>query len=391
VVDSVHTFGKSLVGDFFLSFLVVATLLSIALVIWRWTALKPERPLDGFFTREAAVLAANCLLVGMMLITLIGTMYPAISRNLFGRPQTVQANFYNTLVLPLGLMLVVLMGVGPLLGYGRAAAGRVGRLLAAPAAVALLTVVTLFVFDIRSIWALASGAAAAVVIAAVAADFARALKARADNLKESYTTAIVRIVVANHRRYAAQVVHAGLAMMVVGIAGSSLYTHKQDLQLTPGRSAMVGGHTLTLVGLEERRAANFTALEAEVTLQDAAGRRQTLRPQHRDYNKHEQDNTEVALRSNWRQDVYVTLAGWDLRDGRRLATLQVLISPLVWWIWAGGVVLTAGALLCLIPRAGARRAAAELSSANPAPVHHRRKRPRATRRKRQQRLSAAVS
>lgn len=157
----------------------------------------------------------------------------------------------------------------------------------------------------------------------------------------------------NDRRYGSHVVHTGVVMIVAGIAGSSLYNRNQTIQLAPGGSATVGRYTVARDSLGEARGANYSAVEAAVRVTDAKGGRvESLRPQRRFYDKAEDASTEVAIRSNWSEDLYATLAGWE--QGGRLATLQVIVNPLVRWIWAGGIVLTLGAVYCLLPRFGGR-------------------------------------
>jgi cytochrome c biogenesis factor len=94
--------------------------------------------------------------------------------------------------------------------------------------------------------------------------------------------------------------------------------------------------------------ANYTAVQANVTFIAADGSTTSLVPQRRFYDKQEDANTEVAIASDWKRDVYVTLAGWE-KEGQATA-IQAIVNPLVSWIWAGGIVMAAGGLLCLLPR-----------------------------------------
>jgi cytochrome c-type biogenesis protein CcmF len=348
VVDSVHTFGKSLVGTFFFVFLVITTLFSTVLVLWRWSTLKPERPIESYVSREGIFLAGNILLVAMCVLTLVGTMFPAFTRALAGQSLTVSQSFYNRAVLPLALLMVAIMALAPVLGYGRNVANKVMHNLAIPLAAAVVAIAVLWVTGIRSIWALSSSAVCAVLLVSIVIDTARGIRARQQNTKESLFVATLKLLDANHRRYGSHVVHAGVAMMVIGIAGSSLYNTKETLQLKPGESSRIGRYHLTLDSLHETRDVNFSAVEAAVTLVDASGNQHDLRPQRRFYDKAEDANSEVALRSNWREDLYVTLAGWE--DGGRLVALQVLINPLMKWIWVGGIAVAVGAILALLPR-----------------------------------------
>jgi cytochrome c biogenesis factor len=168
------------------------------------------------------------------------------------------------------------------------------------------------------------------------------------------------------RRYAGLLVHLGMVLLVLGVAGSSLYTEKRDISLGPGQSADIGRYTLRLEGLEEAQGPNYVAGEARLVLLSPDGEQTVLRPQRRRYNKSEQYNTEVAVCSTLREDVYVTLAGWN--DSGQTVRIEAIVNPLVNWIWIGGIVMAGGSLACLLRRprgeaVGAAQAASVTSRA----------------------------
>ncbi len=360
-ISSVHAFAPSLLGVFFLSFLGVALLGSAAMIAWRWGALAPERRMEGVVSREGAFLAGNVLLLVMAGVTLVGTIFPILSAWLPSGSLTVKPAFYNRVVAPMGLLLVGLMTAGPMLTFGRDAARRIARNLAAPAAGAAAVVGASAIFVTRNPWALLCVALAALGTFAVIADFARTFSARRRATGERRVTAALRLMDRDHRRYGGQLAHLGLMLIVVGVAGSSLFAQQHVERLRPGESARAGRYVLRFQELTEVRGANYSAVEAVVELGGESGPIAALRPQRRLYdNWNDEPNNEIALRSTWREDVYVTLAGWD-RQG--VAAIQVRINPLAAWIWIGGTVLAAGALLAALPPLLARSAAHEAAAA----------------------------
>jgi cytochrome c-type biogenesis protein CcmF len=346
VVDSVHGFGKSMVGTFFGVFLVLSGLVSVVMVVVRWNRLRPDRPMEAIVSREGAILAGNILLVAMTLVTLFGTMYPAIT-SITSSSQSVNQSFYNHAVLPMAMILVGIMALSPLLTFGNAALERLMKNVAVPLAAAAVAMGVLWVLKVRSIWALAAAAAGAVFIASIAVDLFHATRARAEHNHEGWMTAVLGLLGSNHRKYGSHIVHVGVIAIVAGVVGSSLYGSKATLPLKVGESTEVGRYHLTLIALENVTGENYQAKEAQVEMTDtSSGRVTVLTPQYREYHKSENPSAEVAIRSSWREDLYVTLAGFE----PGIATLQVIVNPLVSWIWAGGIILGLGAIVCLLPK-----------------------------------------
>ena len=111
----------------------------------------------------------------------------------------------------------------------------------------------------------------------------------------------------------------------------------------------IDGQTLRFVSIQDDREANYSAVRATVELTDRSGDIHVLTPERRFYDAWmEQPSSEIAVRSTWREDVYISLAGWE--DGGTIATLQVKVNPMVLWIWVGGILLTCGAIFCILPR-----------------------------------------
>jgi cytochrome c-type biogenesis protein CcmF len=365
VIESVHAFAPSLVGMFFLVFLAVCTFGSAALMVWRRRVLRPEHQLEGLISREGAFLGGNVLLTVMMLTTLVGTTFPILSAP-FGEQITVGQPFYNRLVAPMGILLAALMALGPVLAFGKSAAAQIARSLIVPGIAAAVTTVVVGIFMTVNPWALVCVAVATLGTFAVIVGFVRSASARRRSTGEGWVVAAIRLIDRDHRRYGGQTVHLGLMMIVIGITGSSLFKVEQTHQLGPGESAQIAGAEVTFVSLDEVREINYTAVQATVEFTGADGTRRIMKPQKRFYDKWEGEppNTEVAVRSDWRRDVYVILAGWE--GGGKVTALQVKVTPLVLWIWIGGIVMTLGTLFCAMPQMLPRKRRAAAVEQTPA-------------------------
>ena len=349
VIESVHAFGGSLLGTFFLVFLVLCTAISVGLIAWRAKALKPEHEMEGLISREGAFLLGNVLMTVMMLITLIGTIFPLFSGLFMTEPVTVKPVFYNRIVAPMAILIVGLMAFGPVLAFGKSAALKIGRRLIVPGIAAFVVTVIVAVLGTTNVWALLCVAVATLGTFAVIVDFIRSVSARHRSTGENWLTAALLLIDKDHRRYGGQLAHLGIMLLVVGVAASSLFSIEQTESLAPGQTVGVGEFQLKFVSLDEVREVNYTAVQATVILTARNGDAITLYPQRRYYDTWKDDpNSEVAIRSTWREDVYVSLAGW--KDGGAITTIQVKINPLVLWIWIGGIVIAVGGLFCILPR-----------------------------------------
>jgi cytochrome c-type biogenesis protein CcmF len=348
VVQSVHSFGESLVGTFFLVFLILITAVSAGLILWRLKSLKSEHELSGLFTREGAFMMGNVLLLSMMLVTLYGTIFPLLS-GIFGQPRTPEQSWYNAKVVPLALVLTAIMAVGPLLTHGADAARRLGRGMIAPGLVAILAIGLAWFRGIQSGWALVCIAITGVAMLNMANDLTRSVVEHVRTTGENPAAALLRLIDHNHRRYGGQITHLGMIFIVIGVAGTSLFSLKPEpFQLNPGTSEQIGGYSVKLDSLKEVRESNFTAVEATLSITRPDGSVVTLKPQRRFYDKNQDANTEVAIESSWREDLYLTLAGWE--ESGKVVAIQAIVNPLMSWIWIGGLTLSLGAILCMLPR-----------------------------------------
>jgi len=364
VIQSVHAFEQSSIGTFFLVFLAAIGIASIVVIVMRNSLLRPAHEIEDLFSREGTFTLANVLLCIMTAVTLVGTIFPLISGQ-FGTAVTVNASFYNKVILPMALLLAAVMATGPIIGHGAGAGLRAGGKLAGMGVFGLLAAVAVFACGYRSPWAFAVTGVIGAVVAAVVIDVVTSFM----------NGNVLRALVARHRHWGAQLAHLGLAAIIAGVAGSSIYgtTEHVPLKLAKGAEAAVVGHvgpyTLALKKFDEVRRANHTAIVATVQVRETNGKMFELQPESRFYDQEEgRSSTEVAIRFSLVTDLYLTLDAWDAAD--QSVNVTTIINPLVSWIWIGGGLLALGGLVCLIPtrQGGQVSAAAEGSTCRPTQI-----------------------
>ena len=359
VIASVHSFTQSNVGYFFLAFLVVAAVLSFTLLYTRWALLEADVRLESVVSREAAFLFNNLLLVGIAFSVLWGTLFPILSELVRGTKITVGVPFFNRVNVPLGLLLLGLTGVGPLIAWRKASTSNLKRQFIAPVACGLITLAALLALGVRDFYATVALALAGFVAGTIVQEFYRGVRARRRMHGESIPLAFARLIGRNRRRYGGYIVHVAVLIYFVAFAGMA-FKREQEATLKPGDSVEMSspfGHTyrFTHMGISQYEALNriVSAATVEVTKDGRSlGLMTSEKRQHVDSFKRPtfEPSTEVGIRSNLQEDVYIVFAG--AVNGTEEAVYRFNINPLVWWVWFGGFVLALGGILTMWPGGG---------------------------------------
>lgn len=359
VISSVHSFAQSSVGYFFLIFLVFAGAAGFMLLSWRWPKLEADAKLESMVSREAAFLFNNLILIVIAFSVLWGTLFPILSEWIKGTKVTVGPPFFNQVNIPLGLFLLFLTGVGPLIAWRHASTGNLKRQFLFPTLALVVTMVALVALRMSDGWAIAAYACAAFVTATVIQEFVRGTGARHRLHGESYPLALVRLVGRNRRRYGGYVVHVGIVMLFVGFAGMAFKTDT-EVTLKPGMSVEVRspyGHTYRLEhqGVSQYEQLNRFVSAASMDVYKDGRYLGVMKSEKRQHlnslgERQFEPSTEVAIRSDIREDVYLVYAGSV--QGTEEAVYRITINPLVWWVWYGGAVLVLGGIISMWPTGG---------------------------------------
>jgi len=346
IIASVHAFTQGSIGLFFLTFLALVLLTALSLLAWRWDALRAEGQLDSVLSRESAFLLNNVGLVAAAFTVFFGTVFPLLSEAVRGQKVSVGAPFFNLVNLPLFLGLIFLMGVGPLIAWRRAsveslrrnflwpvllgiAAAGVFRLLGPASAVAMLTIgITIF------------------TAAAIALDLGRATLVRR-RLGEGTFRALGGLLLRHNRRYGGFVVHLGILVIAMGVMGSHAWSVQTETTLRAGETARLAGYTVRFENLAAREESNHMKVVGTFSVANAHPGAAVLQPSKKFYPQQESPIAGVDYLLGLREDVYLVLGDFA-RDGSS-ATIKLQVNRLVSWIWIGGVVITLGTLLALLP------------------------------------------
>jgi cytochrome c-type biogenesis protein CcmF len=249
ILDSIHAFGASTLGVPFVVLLVLMVAGGIGLVLWRRDRLRSEARLDSLLSREAVFLFQNLVLVAMVFVIFWVTFFPLISEAITGTKVSVGPPAFRPFIVPLALVLVGLAGIGPIIAWRRVTPSNLRRSFLFPVLAGLVCAIALVAaggVDTRP-FALAMFALGTFVLASVAQELWRGVGARRAMTHELPPLALLRLVRRNRRRYGGYIVHAGIALLLIGVAASSSFQHSRNVTLRPGQSAGVDGYRITYV------------------------------------------------------------------------------------------------------------------------------------------------
>jgi cytochrome c-type biogenesis protein CcmF len=345
-------------------------LVSYSIIVWRRDDLQPESEIESPLSREAAFLMNNWVLLGATFAVLLGTVYPSIAEAVIGTTVTVGKPYFNAVMIPVGLILLALAGIGPLLSWRKMSPQKFFSVLKWPLAFGILTAPA---FYLLSRWH--TGAAAAVCIgvfvaAAIFGEFARGAKARRNMTGENYGESFFNLILRNRQRYGGYFVHLGIVLMFAGFAGAAFDTVTEPIKMKPGETMKIGEYTLrfnqmvqpkNLSPEKEREVlAEISVLHngKEVNLLRPGisfFKNTTMAPAPRPGQPAPEPQTGAipAIASNPAHDLYLVLAEYDVRGPS--VSIKAWLNPLVMWIWVSTIFFIGGSVLSLLPEPRAVR------------------------------------
>ena len=348
ILSSVHAFARTLVGPLYLGFLVIVLLCGyggIAVQAWR---LRSEGRFDSPLSRESAFLGNNMLLLAITFVVLLGTIFPLVVEALTDKQVSVGGPYFKESVVPLFLLLMFLMAVGPVLSWRRSSAGRLRRRITVPAVGGGAVIVALAMAGVRNLAAVAGFGLAAFVGLANLAEMSRGVRASARARGRSMLAAAPRAMTGNRRLYGGLVVHVGVAVAVVAITASSAFARQTEIVLARGQQAVFAGY-----GLRYEDSRVLPQPQRLVRVFDVAVTRDgrsmgRVTPSLNFYPASSDPIGTPSIRYGVLRDFYSSVIGFQGEGDE--ATFRFFINPGVTWLWVGGAIMALGGLLAAWPR-----------------------------------------
>ncbi|MGH9719379.1 MAG: heme lyase CcmF/NrfE family subunit [Bryobacteraceae bacterium] len=345
IVSSVHAFAQSPIGQYFVSFLAIGIAATIYLILDRLDYLKSESQLESVVSRESSFMFNNLILLASCFAVLWGTLFPVLSEHISGEKISLDAAWFNRLMIPIGLFLLFLTGVGPLFAWRRTSIDSLRRNFLTPGIASCVLVVALIAAGIRDFYPLISFGFCLFVGLTVIMEFFRGSRAIAVKNQMAFARAMVELTHRNTRRYGGYLVHMAIVLMFIGWTGAAF---NQDItaEVKIGDSIKLAGYEMKVAAINDGDNDNYTWQSARVEVFRNGQMIGDLTPERQFYKTSRQPVGRVAIRRRLNEDLYLNFAQIN-EQGH--AVIQAYVFPLVAWIWIGGVVLIFGTLIALAP------------------------------------------
>ncbi len=342
VLTSVHAFANDPErGIFILMFLVVVVGASLTLYTWRAPQIRSAVKLN-IWSREGGLLINNILLVITAASVLLGTLYPLALDALGLGKISVGPPYFNALFVPLTIPIAMLVGVAALARWKQDSLERMGKKLVIPFVVSIIVGSLLpylllddvkwgaVVAGILSVWIMMTSLLGIYDRVAGKQNKWQALR----NTPRGF--------------YGMSLAHMGIAMFVMGITITSLYSTEKDVRLVKGDTYQIGDYSFIFHGVDSVTGPNYRASEGRFTAQYKGEEIASLYSQKRTYNAGGMPMTEAGIDAGFWRDLYVSLG--EPLDNRGAWSVRLYHKPFIRWIWLGALIMAIGGLLAATDR-----------------------------------------
>ena len=349
VVSSVHAFGDGPVGPLFLGFFLLVVLFAFGLIALRWDQVRDRAELDDPVSREGAILLGNILFLAIAFAVLLGTIFPLVVEALSGDKVTVGAPFFDQVSVPVWMVIFLLMGIGPLLPWRKAEEQSLRKNLAWMGGGALLAAGAAFLLGMRLVYPLITVGLAGWNLVSLGLLLHGALAPRVRLSNRSAISVFRQYAFESRRRFGSMIVHFAIIVIALGVMGASAYRVDRQMNFEFGERVPFRGYTLVATDAFRDQTAGRLSTGAVVEVFRGARQVATLRPRINIFSGQQQSAPTPGVYYTPWHDLYLSIAG-DISEGQQFVVLRVVQSPLVAWIWVGGLVLVFGTIWALLPR-----------------------------------------
>ena len=350
VLSSVHSFANSPIGPFFMGFVTLTLVVSVALLIKRWPELRGETEMKSMLSREALFLFNNLLFMGILIVCFWGVISPLASELFTGTKITVGPPYYERATGPLFAGLLFLMAIAPLSAWGHSTVQTLGKAVWKSAAASVVVTVLLAIFYTQNGYALVGFFLVALVLFATGHEFWRGASARMSVQKENFFVALGRLMGRNKRRYGGYIIHISMALMAIGILGIELFQMETQGTISQGEALELAQYRVEYRELAswDDFGAGVNYTRSVVDIYENGIFIGQLYPRIDYYYDSQQNMTIPGQHATLRDDLYILLVDWQPVSSQG-ATFKIYVNPLVNWLWIGSFTFLIGLIFAAWP------------------------------------------
>ena len=325
ILTSVHTFALDPSrGIYILAF--TAILGGYSLILF---GLKSKKYLSNsyfsFFSKEGSILVNNILMVVVCSSVFLGTIYPLLVEAFTNNKISVGEPYYNTTVVPIMIPAILIMGIGPILSWGKEDGSKTFKKIFP--SILLTVVMTFFIFFIYESYSLIGIIGIILSFWIISNNLIMLIKKN-----KKYSTGMITA-------------HLGVGLLILGITGSSVWQEEKITRMKIDSETKIEKYNIVFEKINEIRGPNYVALQGNFLVYD--GERQIisrLKPENRFYPITNNFTTEASIHTNLFRDLYIVLGDGNLNDGW---VVRIYYNPLVIWIWIGALIIFLGGIITI--------------------------------------------
>lgn len=347
IVQSVHAFAGSTLGPYFLVLMVTILTISLVTIATHLKELQTRNPISSIWTKEGMFLLNNVFMVISSFAIIWGTMLPTFSEMFGGQRITVGPPYFNRMMAPIGIVILALMGVGPVASWAKQDMLPLIKKIGWAFAVAVVLGGGAYMVGLQDSYMVSAIVVVSFTFLLTIREFILGSTMMMAKQSCSRTQGLKLLMQRYYRQYGGFIVHIGMLILFIGVAGAAYQTDR-IINLGKGESAAYKSYEFTFQGLNYTKDDHKEMMNAVVEVKRNGKILSTLNPGHYLYATAEQPSTEVDIYRTIPEDIYLILGGFDFDKQR--AELKIMINPLVNLVWFGGLIMLFGAIWIIWPR-----------------------------------------
>ena len=344
IESPLHGFYGSPLPPYLLAAMLIAVIGSLLLLFLRRRGIAGDEQPISWVSREGSFLLTNIVLVLLVAVIFAGTVLPRLVELFGGTKVAVDRGFFDRTCGPIMLILVFLMGVCPLLGWGKTAWRSARRTVLFAAIIIVLAVAAILISGAGN-WYIAVVIVCGVALFVIIREWCRGAAARRRSSGKGIFRSFFSLISGNRARYGGFLAHIGIVLVALGIIVSSFYSVEKTVTLDVGDSVRAGSYEVTYSDLLFRQDNAKVSAVATMEVNDSGRPVAVMRPSYAFWFSAQDYFSEVAVRTTAAEDLFISLVWTGFDPDDRTATFRVLVNPLIVWIWAGGAFFLGGGVL----------------------------------------------